>query len=264
MKTVLVIEANRAVIVTALATARCAVSYETVAAIAAQQEKDVVLLLNAKTYATGAVATHVLKRAKITMRRGGAGWYLVDVKASRAADSKQLTLTEKQHLIACADLRRYYSVAPALAAKATTKGMKPLAITASNRYAIAAALNDANGNARAHTVTTYLEVEDIANRYERTMRWLTGEKRAAGATLSYVSGEVLPNAYRNSRLVTGLALKRSADGWVLTGVWQQTAYTESGKKRLTLTAAQDVAAIAKQRQKYKIALATEAKAKTAA
>lgn len=132
--------------------------------------------------------------------------------------------------------------------------MKSIKITQANKVAITAALRSANGTAAAHTVTDYSIVEMIAAKYEEKLLALVGTKaRAAGAMVTYVSGDALPKAYDYGRIVSHLTLERRSSAWFLTNATTRTAHTEFGAERLILSKTQDEAAVSIFRRKYQVA-----------
>ena len=133
--------------------------------------------------------------------------------------------------------------------------MKPIRITADNRPAIKAALDAANGRATSHTCRHATHVEDLASEAEARLQALHIPKAArAGAEYAWLSGDVLPNAYKYSVIRTRLRLARRASGWWLTVVAAVECYPRGAVGgRLILTPDQDAKAVAALRTGYLVA-----------
>lgn len=127
-------------------------------------------------------------------------------------------------------------------------------IESKNASAIEAALLSVNGRAHDHAYTTFSAIEKIAKKSEILAVGLVGsQKSAIGAVMDSTSGERMPRAYKYSRVGTTVTIERCSTGWFLVGVAAETLFQEGGKDRLTLTEAQDLAAVAKTRSQYRIA-----------
>ena len=133
--------------------------------------------------------------------------------------------------------------------------MKPIRITAEHRPAIKAALHAANGRATSHVCRHATYVEDAASEAEARLEALHISKAArAGAEFVWISGDVLPNAYKYSVIRTRLRLVRRASGWWLTDVAAVECYPRGGVGgTLTLTPDQDTKAVAALRTGYRVA-----------
>jgi hypothetical protein len=124
--------------------------------------------------------------------------------------------------------------------------MKPIKVCEANLPKIQALLDAANGRATEHVISEAWAVPTIIARFESELRDLLPSKALfAGARAAYRSGQALPNAYKFSRLVTYMELERRATGWYITTLEARHEYRQAFKPRLTLTAEQDAAAIAK-------------------
>jgi len=136
--------------------------------------------------------------------------------------------------------------------------MKPIRIIADNRPAIKAALDTANGRATSHACRHVAHVEDAALAAEAQLYALHIPKAArVGAEYSWLSGDVLPTAYKYSVIRTRLRLARRASGWWLTEAAAVECYPRGAVGgTLTLTPAQDAEAVAALRSGYRTGGAT--------
>ena len=129
--------------------------------------------------------------------------------------------------------------------------MKPIKVCQQNLSALNAALLAVNGKATAHTLTDAEDLLRIASNTEGCLVRLVGaKKRAPGATMTYISGDAMPAAYKYSRAATHLELERRSSDWFLINASATAIYNDGGKAQLTLTPAQDAAAIATLRKEY--------------
>ena len=109
--------------------------------------------------------------------------------------------------------------------------------------AIDAALATANGRAGAHTYHSALAVRSIADAAETRLAEIGVPKALrAGAVVTALSGDKLPNAYKYVPIRTRIVLTRRATGWFLTEI-ETTKFGAEPGERLTLTEAQDAAAV---------------------
>ena len=124
--------------------------------------------------------------------------------------------------------------------------MKAIKVSAPNSAAIEAALHQSNGRADTHTYTDFAEIADLAATAERELLRIVGAKKdLPGAIFVSTSGTAVANAYKYSRQATRVTLERRATGWFLTDVEATQIYSDGGRERLSLTAAQREAAIAR-------------------
>ena len=141
--------------------------------------------------------------------------------------------------------------------------MKAIKITPANKSAIELALAAANGKAEAHTYSTYSEIEMVAHRANIRLIGLIGAlKHSPGAVLNALSGDAVSNAYARkgfSRAGTAIRLDCRATGWFLAAVSRGDVYKDGGYELITLTAEQDVRAVAVLRAGYRIATKGESK-----
>lgn len=130
-----------------------------------------------------------------------------------------------------------------------------LKITESNTTAIEKMLKEANGKATKHTYTTYAEIAAVAETAEKALFRLVQSRGAcAGAKYVSKSGEKLPGAYKFKTTGTVVHLIRRSAGWYLVSAAAYTLWPRhQPADRLTLTAAQDTAAVAALRERYSIA-----------
>ena len=133
--------------------------------------------------------------------------------------------------------------------------MRPIRITAENRPAIQAALDAANGRATSHVCRHATYVEDAASKAEARLQVLHIPKAArAGAEYAWLSGDVLPNAYKYTVIRTRLRLARRASGWSLMSVEAVEFYPQGAVSgTLILTPDQDAKAVAALRTGYRVA-----------
>jgi len=111
------------------------------------------------------------------------------------------------------------------------------------------ALAKVNGDAKAHTYTTYT-LRQVADRAEIHLAALgLTQAQRAGAVVHCVSGGSVPNAYKYSRALTRATLTRTSGGWWLTAVSCVNGW--AGFEALYLTEQQDAAAIAHLRKGYR-------------
>lgn len=131
--------------------------------------------------------------------------------------------------------------------------MKAIKIAQANAAAIESALKAANGKAHEHTYTTFPEIDYLAQQAEKTVRELLNVADLPGATWAETSGGSVAKAYKSMRNATRVTLVRKSTGWYLTDAQAVMIGTDGGGRgRLTLTAAQDVAAVAKLRKAYSV------------
>lgn len=132
--------------------------------------------------------------------------------------------------------------------------MKPIRITQANEQAIATVLMVANGRAKTHTITSYLEVEHEALGAERRLEALGVPKaERGGARFSVWRATYLPNAYKNMAIGTGIRLLRRSGGWWLVDAEAYSFGSRTRTRRhLSLTPAQDAKAVAVLRAGYSI------------
>jgi hypothetical protein len=113
-----------------------------------------------------------------------------------------------------------------------------------NTAAIDAALTAANGRASTHTYHSAFTVRCIAEAAEKRLEKIGVPKAIrAGATVTALSGDKLPNAYQFTPIRTRIILTRRATGWFLTEI-ETTKFGAEPGERLTLTEDQDNAAVA--------------------
>ena len=93
---------------------------------------------------------------------------------------------------------------------------------------IEAALVYINGQAKAHTITTYAEVWAVADRAEVLLDSRgVSKKNRVGTTVAYDPSGPSAKAYKYGAISTTITLKRVADGWRLVGVNRITAWPQS-------------------------------------
>ena len=115
------------------------------------------------------------------------------------------------------------------------------------------ALKEANGKATQHTLTSSKIIIKLAEVFENELYKIIGKKsEMSGAIVTHRSGGKLPNAYKNSRIVTKIEMRRGSDCWWLTDIKTSTAWNDAGKSILKLTNKQDAVAVANFRTQYQI------------
>ena len=93
---------------------------------------------------------------------------------------------------------------------------------------IEAALSSVNGQAKAHTISTYAEVWTVADRAEALLDTRgVSKKNRVGTTVVYNTSGPSAKAYKYGAISTTIHLKRVADGWRLVGVNRYTAWPQS-------------------------------------
>lgn len=113
---------------------------------------------------------------------------------------------------------------------------KELKICEKNKNEIETALYEINGDANAHTITSYSKVEKLAAHFEyRLERAFLPIKFRAGATAVIISGDKVANSYKFRRQATRIKIVRKSTAWYLCNISQEMIYVEGGKKTLTLT-----------------------------
>ena len=114
--------------------------------------------------------------------------------------------------------------------------------------AIDAALAAANGRAGTHTYSSAFHLRYIAEAAEARLEEIGVPKTIrAGAVVTALSGDKLPNAYKYVPIRTRIVLTRRATGWFVTEI-EAAQFRISPFERLTLTEPQDAAAVARFRK----------------
>ena len=132
-------------------------------------------------------------------------------------------------------------------------------VSVENIAAIQAVLDAENGRAREHTISDAAFIVRLAQKFEAQAERLIGApSRLRGAEAVYTSGGTVCNAYKYSRYVNELVLKRRKDHWHLVQlkrivVWRGV----SRSSRLTLTPVQDRAAHLHLRRQYNVRVNTK-------
>jgi len=134
----------------------------------------------------------------------------------------------------------------------TTTSFKQIRIDPANANSIEAALKAVNGKATAHTYTAYAEIKNLADFGERRLERMEVPKSGrAGASVTGVSGDKMPNAYKHARQATVARVERRSAGWYLAHVGEATLWPQQGGGlRLSLTATQDADAVRRFRSTY--------------
>jgi hypothetical protein len=127
-------------------------------------------------------------------------------------------------------------------------------INEKNREAINAALDHANGKATAHTFTSASSIMAAARDAEDQLTSLCIPKvRRAGASAYAMSGREVARSYDYSRIVTGARIWRGAAAWYLVSLHSCSTHDRTGGRTfVTLTAEQDVMAVAQFRRGYNV------------
>ena len=128
-------------------------------------------------------------------------------------------------------------------------------ITVENTAKIHTALLAVNGRAKAHTFTTFSDIDRLARVAEKRLDELGIPKASRGGAVYHeCSGGPLANAYQNSAIVTVVQLIRRSGGWYLDTVAEGQIWggSKADNGTLTLTAAQDAIAVEKLRRGYSV------------
>jgi len=133
-------------------------------------------------------------------------------------------------------------------------------LTTENLGKIADALEKANGKASAHTYRNPNAIIVLTETAENSLAALGLNKRdRAGAAAVYQSGEELPSAYKYHATTTTVTLLRRPGGWYLVKAYASQLWPRQKPcNRITLTSAQDAAAVAGFRGAYNVAVESEA------
>ena len=117
---------------------------------------------------------------------------------------------------------------------------KPIKIVPENATAIEARLSEANGRARTHTFTTYLELHYLAEKAEKDLeKFGVTKANRSGATYVATSGGPLPKAYGYKAIQTWVILERRSSHWYLANAGTSDLYPRQCPAReLQVTQAQ--------------------------
>jgi len=121
--------------------------------------------------------------------------------------------------------------------------MKPIKVTLANAALIDAALRATNGTATAHTFTADHQIIHRCCLAEVQLVAMLAKKDIPGAVLVAISGGKVANAYKYTRLTTSVTVQRRTAGWYITEIVLSESWSAAGGNQLTLTPAQDAAAI---------------------
>ncbi len=131
--------------------------------------------------------------------------------------------------------------------------MKAIKVCESNESIIHKALAAINGSASSHTVSSYLEVEDIAQRAETRLQGLVPNKKdMSNAIVRFTSGGPMPNAYRYRRIGTMVELTRKSRAWYVTAIKRVDLDQRGGGRRYLLTSHQADLAVQNFKSKFSI------------
>lgn len=125
-------------------------------------------------------------------------------------------------------------------------------ITDQNNALIQITLNEANGNATAHTFRWANEIIDCARQAEDKLQQLDLKKGSrSGAIAKASSGGSVANAYKYTRITSTATMVRGSSAWFLTSLTCSETYRRSaGETYVSLTAAQDAEVTATFRSQY--------------
>lgn len=113
-----------------------------------------------------------------------------------------------------------------------------------NCQKIEAALQKVNGEAQAHTITSFDRVQTLANHFEQRLEAaFLPLKYRIGAKAIVVSGSKVSNRYEFRRRATKIELTRKSTAWYVSKIEEEQVFVEGGRKSLTLTAEQKKVAI---------------------
>jgi hypothetical protein len=97
--------------------------------------------------------------------------------------------------------------------------MKAIKICKNNSAIIREALNLINGSAGSHTLNSFSEIENIAEKAEvRVLGLVACKKNMPGAVIRFTSGSRMPNAYKYNRIGTTVELTRKSQAWFLSSI----------------------------------------------
>jgi hypothetical protein len=100
-----------------------------------------------------------------------------------------------------------------------------------DRATVEEALRIVNGNAQAHTITTFERVWEIAERAERHLDALDIRKNLrTGAVASYIPAGPAAAAYRYPVIATKIVMERTASAWFLVDVVREKAYPKQSSR----------------------------------
>lgn len=144
--------------------------------------------------------------------------------------------------------------------------MKIIKIIDSKRADIETVLKKVNGQAIAHTFTSFGDIVNVARRAERSLEEaLIAKSRRPGAIYRATSGAGIANAHKSNQVGTHVVLERQTRGWALVDVSQATLYSRAIGDQLTLTQSQADEAVVNFRKRFAVApAATFAKPPTPA
>jgi hypothetical protein len=127
-------------------------------------------------------------------------------------------------------------------------------INLSNTAEINTALKTINGGSIAHCFTNASELINIANSADKKLIQLLDSKlESIGAIINATSGDSVSASYKYNRTATNIKLLKGKTAWFLINVNNFILYKSGGKTILTLTAKQDIRAIAVLRNNYRVA-----------
>lgn len=138
--------------------------------------------------------------------------------------------------------------------------MKIIKIIDSKRADIETVLEKVNGQAIAHTFTSFSDIVNVARRAERSLEEaLIAKSRRPGAIYRATSGVGIANAHKSNQVGTHVVLERQTRGWALVDVSQATLYSRAIGDQLTLTQDQAAEAVANFSKRFTVvsAQATE-------
>jgi hypothetical protein len=112
---------------------------------------------------------------------------------------------------------------------------KPILVHAKNKKLIEALLADANGASTKHAFTRFSEVAAVAAKAEAKLNALNLQKglRPTAAWIE-LSGRKVNDAYRDTRVGTGLDLVRRTKGWCLRSAYAIPLDKDGGKDQLSI------------------------------
>ena len=134
-------------------------------------------------------------------------------------------------------------------------GIVKIKIAEENEKKIELALSAVNGEACAHTYTTYNDIIGVIAKIERRRVW-TGltAKLCQGTVVYSVSGGSMPSAYKYRRQVTGITLIRGSGAWYLVRVNRASLWpAQAGYAIMTVSPGADAYLVAQLRGDYIVA-----------
>lgn len=131
--------------------------------------------------------------------------------------------------------------------------MKAIKICENNSAIIKEALNLINGSAGSHTLNSFSEIENIAEKAEvRVLGLVACKQNMPGAVVVFTSGSRMPNAYKYTRIGTTVELTRKSQAWYLTKIERVQLNQRGGGSATYLTPQQGELAVQNFKSKFSV------------